>query len=126
MYNADIKSFISTIVQSEYPAESEVFNSFHDLFAEKIEEGNDINELVQGTGAHNEFMEIVTPIVSSLGLLAGTIKTIIEVKQLVKKKKKTNESIQNVWKTKLMAEGLTSTESDKIVNKYISDLLNRI
>jgi len=40
MYNADIKSFISTIVQSEYPAESEVFNSFHDLFAEKIEEGN--------------------------------------------------------------------------------------
>lgn len=126
MSTGTITDFLGEIISVEYPQQLGIFHSYKSLVTERMAAGSDMDDLVADSNAENEFMNVEGPAVSSLALLTGTVKTVIEMTAPGSKKSRTAENVRENWKKKLVEQGIDENEAEGLVQKYIEQLLSKL
>jgi hypothetical protein len=118
--SAEIKSFVSQIVEDAFPEEREVFEEFADSYMDKFAADENIRDL-KPNGAYAEFdSKVFETVASSLSTLVGTIITILEFRR--KSKSKNFDLLTSKWYFELIANGIPEDKAQAITDKYGEDL----
>jgi hypothetical protein len=119
-----IKTFVIKIISNEIANEEASYELAEDFLMKKLYEENiPMEQVISNQHGHNEFFSEAGQILASISVLAGTIKTYLEIKKLIKENKthKTEKTISQ-WKTDLINNGLPIEKAEKLSKKYESDL----
>ncbi|MES2556302.1 MAG: hypothetical protein V4604_09145 [Bacteroidota bacterium] len=119
-----IKDLCQQIATAHNLEGNETLDIYFSFIPDHITSEGQIKELMNFSG-HNEFSTAgLKECVESFALLLGSITTILNLRQMLKKKetKIHPDLIKSSWKNRLLAEGMDESKAEAIVSSFSSDL----
>jgi hypothetical protein len=119
-----VQELVLKIISTEVPNEIKTYDIAEDFLMKKIYDDHlSINEIMNANNAHNEFWPELGQVITSASLLAGTIKTMYEIRKLKSENESyKKENITHIWREKLIESGLAPQIADDVSKKYVADL----
>jgi hypothetical protein len=122
-----LREMILRIIKSEFTDDFFTYEAIEDFSFDRLfKENSNLQDLFKEENGHNEFFSEVGEVLSSLSLLAGTIKTYLEIRKILKeraKRKTADLDIETKWAADLVKNGIAKERADEMAKKYSTEFV---
>jgi hypothetical protein len=122
-----VQELVLRIAKNEFSEEMSAYRAIEGHVTQKLFDSKDapsIEDIVADSNASNEFdPTAIVEILKSLSVLVGTVKTIYEIRKMVKAKSDIKiDNITSQWKKDLIQNNISEAQAEVLVQKYKNDL----